>query len=66
VAARIGVARHGIQEGKVFALAADPEAEVIETDPDVVRLSEGALPRDGAWSFPPASVSAAELVIQQG
>jgi hypothetical protein len=66
VEARIGVAQHGIQEGKAFALAADPEVEIMETDPDVVRLSEGALPRDGAWSFPPASVSAVELVIRQG
>jgi alpha-L-arabinofuranosidase len=66
VAARIGIAGHAVQEGKVFALAADPEAEVMETDPDVVRLSEGALPADGAWEFPAASVSAVELVIRQG
>jgi alpha-N-arabinofuranosidase len=66
VAARIGIAGHVGREGKVFALAADPEVEVIETDPDVVRLSEGALPRDGSWTFPPASVSAVELEIQEG
>jgi len=66
VAAQIAVARHVAQEGKVFALAADPEVEVTETDPDVVRLSEGALPRDGSWTFPAASVSAIELTIQEG
>jgi hypothetical protein len=66
VEARIGVAGHDIRDGKVFALAADPEAEIIETEPDVVHLSEKALPRDGAWSFPAASVSAVELVIQEG
>ena len=66
VGARIGVAQQAVQEGKVFALAADPEAEVMETDPDVVRLSEGALPADGAWEFPAASVSAVELTVRQG
>ena len=66
VAARIGVGGHVVREGKAFALAADPEVEVTETDPDIVRLTESVLPADGAWTFPAASVTAVEISIQEG
>jgi alpha-L-arabinofuranosidase len=50
-----------IASGRVFTLVADPEAEVIETDPDAVALKESSLPVDGTWTFPAASVSAVEV-----
>ena len=55
-----------IASGRVFTLAADPEAEVIETDPDVVALKESSLPADGTWTFPAASVSAVEVETRSG
>jgi len=61
VSASIGVAGMRIDSGRVFTLVADPEAEVIETAPDVVALLESALPGSGPLSFPAASVSAVEL-----
>jgi len=63
VSARITANRQALRRGTVFALAADPEVEIIETDPDVVRLAEGVLPPDGTWTFPAASVTAVELEI---
>jgi alpha-L-arabinofuranosidase len=65
VAARIRLSGHVVRAGKVFALAAEPEVEVTETDPDVVQLSEAVLPRDGAWTFPAASVSTVELETRE-
>jgi hypothetical protein len=65
VTATLGAGRLAVRSGRVFTLAADPEAEIIETDPDVVRLSEAALPADRRWSFPAASVTAVELETQE-
>jgi hypothetical protein len=64
VTATIGASRQALRSGKVFTLAAHPEVEITETDPDVVRLSEAALPPDWRWSFPAASVTALELELQ--
>ena len=50
-----------IDSGRVYTLVADPEAEVIETQPDVVALRETQLPADGRFTFPAASVSAVEV-----
>jgi hypothetical protein len=54
-----------IDAGRVFTLVADPEAEVIETEPDVVALKEVALPADGRFTFPAASVSAVEVDVRR-
>lgn len=61
VRARLGAEPHTLGTGRVFTLAAHPEVEVIETDPNPVQLSEVALPNDGSWTFPAASVSAVEV-----
>jgi hypothetical protein len=49
--------------GKTFTLSADPEVEIVENDPEVVRLSECQLPPDRTRTFPAASVTAVELEI---
>jgi alpha-L-arabinofuranosidase len=54
-----------ITSGRVFELAADPEFEVIETQPNQIVPVEKSLPPNGCWTFPPASVSAVELHVQQ-
>jgi len=54
-----------IVSGRIFELAADPEFEVIETQSDIIVPKEKNLPEDCRWIFPPASVSAMELDVQQ-
>ena len=54
-----------ILKGKVLTLSADPEAEVIETDPDVVKLTTRELAPSGSWTFPAASVSAVEVDVEE-
>jgi alpha-N-arabinofuranosidase len=61
----LDVAGRPIDSGRVFTLVADPEAEVIETEPDVVTLKEDALPADGRITFPAASVSAVEVDLRR-
>jgi alpha-N-arabinofuranosidase len=63
VAARLQVAGTTIRSGRVFQIAADPEFEVMQGCSDVLSPVEAALPADGQWTFPPASVSAVELDI---
>ena len=58
------VAAHLVRRGNTFTVAADPESEVIETDPEPVRLKEGTLPPDGSWTFPAASVTAVTLDLE--
>jgi hypothetical protein len=65
VTAAIGAGQLSVRSGKVFTLAGDPEAEIIEAEPDAVRLSEAALPVDGRWSFPAASVTAVEVETRE-
>ena len=65
VATALEVAGLQIDSGRVITLVADPEAEVIETDPDVVALKEAALPADGRLTFPAASVSAVEVDVRR-
>jgi len=62
--AAIAVAGHRLAGGKMFTLAADPWAEVIETDPDAVPLVEKTLPAEGLLEFPAASVTAVEAEIR--
>ncbi len=52
-----------IASGTVFELAAPPEFEVMEGQSEEIRPREAALPADGLWRFPPASVSAVELEV---
>jgi alpha-L-arabinofuranosidase len=54
-----------VTAGRVFTLAADPEFEVIETQPNAITPQEKTLPSDGSWTFPAASVSAVELDIRK-
>ena len=61
IATTLEVAGMPIDSGRVFTLVADPEAEIIQTEPDVVALKETALPADGRMTFPAASVSAVEV-----
>ncbi len=65
VAARLGIGQYALRRGKIFTLEAEPEAEIIETDPGVVRLSEDILPPEGNWTFPAASVTAMEIEIER-
>lgn len=62
--ATLGVAGMRVDSGRVLTLVADPEAEVIETDPELVTLREAPLPSDGRFTFPAASVSAVELLAR--
>ncbi len=64
VSARLAVAGMTIRAGRVYELAAHPEFEVTETQPDAIVPVEKALPKNARWTFPPASVSAVELHVQ--
>lgn len=57
----LGVEATRVASGRVFTLAADPEFEVFEHQPEVLEPVEQALPASGRWTFPAASVSAVEL-----
>ncbi len=54
-----------IRTGRIFELAANPEFEVIQTQSDRIVPVKKDLPKSDMWTFPPASVSAAELDTQQ-
>jgi hypothetical protein len=54
-----------IKSGRVFELAANPEFEVIQTQSNLIIPVRKSLPKNGYWTFPPASVSAVELDIQR-
>ena len=54
-----------IRTGRIFELAANPEFEVIQTQSDRIVPVKKDLPKNGLWTFPPASVSAVELDIRQ-
>jgi alpha-N-arabinofuranosidase len=66
VTTAVDVAGMPIDSGRVFTLVADPEAEVIETEPDVVALKEAVVPTDMRITFPAASVCAVELDVRRG
>ena len=66
VTAQLGARQQSVGSGKTFTLAADPEEEIIETDPEPVRISEGTLPPDRTWTFPASSVTAVELELDKG
>lgn len=54
-----------LRGGRAFTLVGQPDAEIIETDPDVVQLVEESVTDNGTWTFRPASVSALELQIEE-
>jgi alpha-L-arabinofuranosidase len=64
IKARLDVQGRTVQAGRIFELAADPEFEVIQTQPNEIAPVEKPLAGDHTWTFPPASVSAVELDTQ--
>ncbi|MFQ5807556.1 MAG: alpha-L-arabinofuranosidase C-terminal domain-containing protein [Phycisphaerae bacterium] len=62
--AALRVEGQAVASGRVFTLVADPEFEVFEHRPDMLSPVEQALPASGKWTFPPASVSAVELEVE--
>lgn len=65
VTTQIRARAHSLHQGKVYTLAGEPETEIIESDPNAVPLSERALPDDGAWTFPAASVTAVTVELAE-
>ncbi|UCG57203.1 MAG: twin-arginine translocation signal domain-containing protein [Phycisphaerales bacterium] len=65
VTTQLQVNGKAISSGRIFELAADPEFEVIETQPNEIVPVEKGLPTTGRWTFPAASVSSVELSVQQ-
>jgi hypothetical protein len=64
VRASIQIAGQVIRSGRVFEIAEDPAVEVSYlNDAEVMKTRERPFAADGAWEFPPASVSALELQI---
>jgi hypothetical protein len=62
VKTRIQLAGQVIRGGRVFEIAEDPSVEVSYlNDAGVMQARQKALPADGVWAFPAASVSALEL-----
>ena len=64
-AARLAVEGMTITSGRVFEMAGDPEYEVIQTRPNEIVAVQKKLSADARWTFPPASVSAVELDVEE-
>jgi hypothetical protein len=62
IAVNLGVEGSNIQSGKIYEMATDPEFEVIAANPDPLVPKVERL-NGSNWTFPPASVSAVELVV---
>jgi alpha-L-arabinofuranosidase len=65
ITAKLAINGMKIRTGRIFELAANPEFEVIQTQSDRIVPVKKNLPKNDLWTFPPASVSAVELDIQQ-
>jgi len=65
VSAQFAVENMRIQSGEVFQIAADPTFEVWGEVRDVIAPKEVRMASDDGHIFPPASVSAVELKVQQ-
>lgn len=52
-----------ISKGRSYCIALEPNYEVFEYKPEITSPKESALPQDGNWTFPKASVSAVEIDI---
>lgn len=61
VAARVVLDGMKAAGGRVFEIAAVPELEITQFNPNALEIVEKQLPPDGPWTFPPASVSAIEI-----
>jgi alpha-N-arabinofuranosidase len=64
VRARLEVEGMRIVSGRVFEISDDPTREIDESAPGIFAPVERVLPQNGNWRFPPASVSAVELVVE--
>jgi hypothetical protein len=63
ITAQLGVEGISVRSGTVHEIAADPSFEVWEACADTLAPVQRDLPPDGWWTFPPASVSAVELLV---
>lgn len=54
-----------VASGRVFEIAEEPTREIDATVPHLFRPVEHSLPENKRWRFPPASVSAVELVLAE-
>jgi alpha-L-arabinofuranosidase len=61
ITTRITVAGAEVKSGRVFQIAAEPEQETTQFNPDRLGPVEKSLPPSGEWTFPAASVSAVEI-----
>jgi alpha-L-arabinofuranosidase len=70
VPAQLGIDGRTIRSGTVFEIAADPELEILPDNGDALAPMSRDLPAcgdphvDAQWTFPPASVSVVELILQ--
>jgi alpha-N-arabinofuranosidase len=64
VSAQLGIAGRAIQSGAVFEICADPELEILPDNADALAPVPKDLPEGARWTFPAASVSAVELMLQ--
>ncbi len=62
VKARIEVQNHRISGGTVYEISAPPFLEIDEVNASVLEPVTKTFQRDGLWTFPPASVTAIELL----
>ena len=62
VQAKLEISGLKITSGKVHEIAPEPFSEIDETRSELFSPVERTLPAGGKWSFPPASVSAVELI----
>jgi hypothetical protein len=55
-----------VASGAAYEIAVDPEFEVEPDTANLLAPVRKALPAPARWTFPPASVSALELELDQG
>lgn len=58
---QLNVPSQTIRGGTLHEIAAEPEFEILQTCPDAFTPASRALPSNGAWTVPAASVSAVEI-----
>ncbi len=61
ITAKLTVAGSNVTGGRVFQIAAEPEQEITQFNPNVLKPVEKKLSLTGAWTFPAASVTAIEI-----
>jgi alpha-L-arabinofuranosidase len=61
VRARFSVSGRGIESGRAFCIALEPDYEVFDYNPEITSPREFSIPGGREWEFPAASVSAVEL-----